>query len=117
MLGLKRRESSELALKTANLLSLNEKRKIHEAVYIQKGLTGKLPTAISEEYSEHLSLKNNRSAERRTLTIPMHNTHQYENSPLYRTIKTWNSIPQEIRDTETSTFKQTYQRHLHNNTP
>lgn len=114
MLGLKRRESSELALKSANLLSLHEKRKIHEAVYIQKGLTGKLPTAINEEYKQHLSLKNNRSADRRILTIPQHKTQQYENSPLYRTIKTWNSIPQDIKDAETSTFKLTYQRQLHN---
>ena len=113
MLGLKRRESSEQALKTANLLSLNEKRKIHEAVYIHKGLAGKLPTAISDEYKQHYSLKNNRSADRRILRIPKHKTQQYENSPLYRTIKTWNSIPQDIKNTET-TFKQTYQRHLHN---
>ena len=114
MLGLKRRESSEQALKTANLLSLNEKRKIHEAVYIHKGLAGKLPTAISDEYKQYYSLKNNRSADRKILRIPKHKTQQYENSPLYRTIKTWNSIPQDIKDAETTSFKQTYQRHLHN---
>ena len=34
MLGLKRDASSETALKKANLLPLNQKRKIHEAVYI-----------------------------------------------------------------------------------
>ena len=114
MLGLKRRESSELALKSANLLNLNDKRKIHEAVYIQKGLAGKLPIAISEEYKHHLSLKNNRSADRMLLTIPKHKSQHYENSPLYRTIKTWNSIPQNIKDAATSTFKQTYQKHLQN---
>ena len=114
MLGLKRRESSEEALKTANLLTLNQKRKIHEAVYIKKGLAGKLPTAINNEYNKQLSLKNNRSRDKVILTIPKHRTQHYENSPLYRTIKTWNSIPQEIKDKETTAFKQAYQRHLHN---
>ena len=115
MLGINRKESSEQALKTANMLNLDQKRKIHEAVYIHKGLAGKLPVAICREYENHLSLKNNRSSDRRTLTIPNHKTQQYENSPLYRTIKTWNSVPLNIRatDTETTTFKQTYQRHLH----
>ena len=116
MLGLKREEPSELALEKANLLSLSQKRKIHEAVFIQKGLKGKLPTAISREYNQQLSLKANRSAERRILTIPKHRTQTYENSPLYRTIKTWNSIPQAMKDhdTETATFKKEYQKHLQN---
>ena len=112
MLGLKKRESSTLALKSANLLNLNDKRKIHEAVYIKKGLAGKLPIAICEEYNQHQSRKNNRSADKMLLTIPKHKSQQYENSPLYRTIKTWNSIPHHIKLTETSTFKQKYQTHL-----
>ena len=100
MLGLKRLDSSDEALKTANLLTLDQKRKVHEAVYIQKGLTGKLPAAVCREYKEYLPLRNNRSAMRKILTIPKHKTQQFENSPLYRTIKTWNSIPQNLKDTE-----------------
>ena len=116
MLGLKRQDSSEQALRTANLLPLNQKRKIHEAVYIQKGLAGKLPAAVSREYKQHFSLKNNRSADKKILTIPKHRTQNYENCPLYRTIKTWNTIPQDIKDkdVETTTFKRAYQRHLQN---
>ena len=82
MLGLKKRESSTLALKSANLLNLNDKRKIHEAVYIKKGLAGKLPIAICEEYNQHQSRKNNRSADKMLLTIPKHKSQQYENSYL-----------------------------------
>lgn len=116
MLGMKREESSELALKKSNLLPLHQKRKIHEAVYIQKGLNDKLPAAISREYKKQLSLKANRSADRRILTIPKHKSKMFENSTLYRTIKTWNSIPQSIKDKdqETATFKKAYQTHLQN---
>ena len=105
MLGLKRLDSSDEALKTANLLTLDQKRKVHEAVYIQKGLTGKLPAAVCREYKEYLPLRNNRSAMRKILTIPKHKTQQFENSPLYRTIKTWNSIPQNLKDTESDATK------------
>ena len=114
MLGLKREESSESALQTANLLPLNQKRKVHEAVFIKKGLAEKQPAAINREYKQQLSLKNNRSGERRLLTIPKHRTQMYENSTLYRTIKTWNSLPQILKDqeTETSSFKKAYQKHL-----
>ena len=40
---MKKLESSTYALKKANLLPLEDKRKVHEAVYIHKGLHGKLP--------------------------------------------------------------------------
>ena len=111
--GIARNTPSETALKEAKLLCLEEKRKIHEAVYIHKGLAGKLPTAINREYSELRSLKQNRSAERAIITIPQHRNEQFKNSPLYRTITTWNSIPQEIKEIETtSTFKNAYQNHL-----
>ena len=112
ILGWRRRDSSMEALKQANLLPLEEKRKIHEAVYIQKGITGKLPKAITREYEEHRSLKNNRSANKGILSIPVHKTEHFKNSPLYRTITTWNSIPQCIKETETTTtFKNKYQQY------
>ena len=84
---------------------------LYEAVYIQKSLTGKLPAAVCREYKEYLPLRNNRSATRKILTIPKHKTQQFENSPLYRPIKTWNSIPQNLKDTESdaTTFKKSYQ--------
>ena len=113
ILGMRKKESSKEALKKANLLPLDEKRKIHEAVYIHKGLSGKLPTAINREYQQHISLKCNRSANRRILTIPIHKTERFKNSPLYRTIKTWNNIPQHIKEIETTkAFRHNYQASL-----
>ena len=62
-LFLRRLDSSEKALKTANLLPHKEKRRIHEAVFTTKALSGKLPTAITEKYQKYKSLKNNRTSE------------------------------------------------------
>ena len=113
MMGMKKDEPSEEALKKANLLPLEEKRNIHEAVYIHKGLNGKLPKTITKQYQEQLSLKQNRSAERRILIIPKHKTEHFKSSPLYRTVKTWNAIPPQIKEAEISTFKQKYQTYIH----
>ena len=114
ILGMKRREPSEKALKAANLLTLEEKRKVHEAVYTHKALSGKLPKAITEEYQQYTSTMNNRSAERKILSIPKHKTENYKNSPLYRTIKTWNNTPDILKkNTDTTIFKQNYQKYLH----
>ena len=76
-------------------------------------LCGKLPTAICRQYKQQQSTMNNRSTSRQTLKIPKHKTEHYKNSPFYRTVTTWNSIPQDIKDTETSTtFKKKYQAHI-----
>ena len=113
ILGMKRSQSSTEALKTAKLLPLDEKRKVHEGVYAYKALNGKLPAAISRQYQNQQSHMNHRSTDRKILTIPRHNSEQYKNSPFYRTITTWNSIPHDIKELETSaSFKNQYQKHL-----
>ena len=115
MLGRKKQDSATEALKTANLLPLEEKRRIHEAVYAHKALKGNLPTAICRQYQQQQSQMNNRSTARQVLTIPIHRTELYKKSPLYRTIKTWNSIPDDIKHTETTTsFRKKFQSHLLN---
>ena len=105
MLGMRKYDSATKALKTLHLLTLEEKRQIHEAVYI-KALAGQAPTAVTREYLKHLSLKENRSAYKGILNIPRHKTEHFKNSPLYRTIKVWNTIPPDIKSATTATFKQ-----------
>ena len=112
IIGLKPRDSSTQALKKAKLITLEEKRKVHEAVYVHKALSGKLPRSICQQYQNHQSLKNYRSADKQILTIPKHKTESYKKSPLYRTINTWNNTPNEMKTTETSTFKKNYQSHV-----
>ena len=111
IMGLKSRDSSTQALRKANLLTLEQKRKVHEAVYVHKALAGKLPQLTCQQYQQQQSLKNYRSAEKQILSIPKHKTENYKNSPLYRTITTWNSIPHSMKNTETTTFKKNYQSH------
>ena len=110
MLGMSKRESSSEALKKSHLLPLEEKRQIHEGVYTKKALIGNLPAGICRQYQQQQSTVNNRSSDRKILTIPKHKTEHYKNSPFYRTITTWNSVPKEIKDAETmATFKKNYQ--------
>ena len=106
------RDSSTQALKKAKLITLEEKRKVYKAVYVHKALSGKLPRSICQQYQNHQSLKNYRSADKQILTIPKHKTESYKKSPLYRTINTWNNTPNEMKTTETSTFKKNYQSHV-----
>ena len=112
MLGMQTRDSSEEALSKANLLSLENKRQVHDAVYVQKALSGKLPVKICQQYQEHQSRRNFRSAEKQILAIPTHKTENYKNSPLYRSIAAWNNTPTDIKKLETSTFKQKLQAHI-----
>ena len=114
ILGMKIRESSTEALTKAKLLNLDDKRKVHDAVYVHKALSGKLPQSICEKYKQHLSMKNYRSAEKQILSIPKHTKENYKKSPLYRSIIAWNSIPTEMKMTETNTFKKNCQAHLLN---
>ena len=113
MLGMKKDASSETALKQANMLTLQDKREIHEAVFTHKALAGRQPAATISSYQKHLSLKNNRTAEKKILSIPKHKTENFKNSPIYRTIKTWNNIPQELKVEENINFKSRLQKHKH----
>ena len=113
ILGMKKLESSTYALKKANLLPLEDKRKVHEAVYIHKGLHGKLPTPVCAQYEQLKPSPSLRSAEQQKLTIPHHKTERYKHSTLYRTTNIWNSIPVHIKNIDNSaTFKKNYQNHL-----
>lgn len=113
ILGRRKRSSATDALKTLKFLPLKDKRKVHEAVYVHKALQGKLPSEITTHYTEQLSKHNLRSSTRRTLNLPAHRTQQYQNGPMYRTVKSWNSTPTELRkEITTNTFKKKFQTHL-----
>ena len=109
---MKFKDSSEEALKKANLLSLDDKRKVHDAVYVHKALAGTLPDQVNQQYLKHRSSTSLRSAEKQTLNIPKHTHEKYKNSPLYRTIAAWNASPTDIRKKETTTFKKQLQANL-----
>ena len=115
ILGWKKRTSATEALETLKFLPLKQKRQVHEAVYVHKAMNGKLPTEISNKYRNQLSKQNLRSSSQQTLNIPAHKTQKYQQSPLFRTIKAWNTTTIESRSVlETNTFKKKYQVHLLN---
>ena len=109
ILGMKKFDSSTQALKTLKHLNLEEKRNIHEAVFTRKVLAGKMPNNLTEEYKKLHPRLNHRSATEGTLNIPIHKTSKYENSVLYRTVKSWNNTNVNIRKEETSIFKKKLQ--------
>ena len=111
---MKKYDSATEALKKAKLLPLDVKQKIHEAVYIHKGLGQILPSPICDQYSQlKPQATTGRSAEQQLLNIPYHKTEKFKQSPLYRSIKIWNSIPPNIKQIEnTSTFKKNLQQHF-----
>ena len=113
MLGLRKHSSATDALKELNFLPLKDKRIVHEAVYVHKALNNKLPSQVTEHYTDLKSKQNLRGATTQTLNIPKHRTQQYQNSPIYRTIKSWNSTPKSFRTEEnTNSFKIKLQTHL-----
>ena len=78
-------------------------------MFAHKVISGKMPKNLTEEYNTLRSYGNNRSSVKGNLKIPKHRTAKYENSVLYRTVKTWNKTDIEIRTNETGTFKKKLQ--------
>ena len=114
ILNRKKSDSATEALKTLKYLNLSEKRNIHEAVFVHKTMSGKMPKNITEDYHKLQPRLNHRSAENMILNIPAHKTSKYENSVLYRSVKTWNQLPTELKNEDTSTFKKKLQSHVTN---
>ena len=108
----RKRESAKEILKEMKFLNLVEKRQVHEAVFITKSLLNKTSQNITNEYLNYLSIEKTRQATNGKLKIPKHNKSIFKRSPLYRTIKVWNDIPNTISRGNPKTFKTNYQNHL-----
>ena len=112
MLGISKRSSSSQALKKLELLPLAEKRKINVAVHVKKSLTGKAPENIQQLYMKQISYEDSRAAIRGDLRYPKHKLAQYQQGPLYTSIKTWNSTPLHLRDNNLTNFKKEMQNDM-----
>ena len=109
ILGMKKFESATQALEKLRYLKLEEKRRIHEAVFTHKVLADKMPKDITKDYQKLLPRSTNRSADDATLNIPIHRTSKFEKSVLYRTVTSWNNTNTDIRHEETHNFKRKLQ--------
>ena len=108
ILGVSKFSSSNEALKKLEMLPLEEKRNIHTAVHVKKIIEGNAPEAIKLRYS---NLKRPAGLRPGNLQLPRHKTKQYEDGPLYSSLKIWNATPQHIRDTELNQFKDNLQKY------
>ena len=115
IIGMRKHDSASEAHRILKYLDLEEKRKIHQAVFAHKALNGKTPVPITKEYSDLKSYEDHRSAMKGNLKIPAHKKSIYQRSVLYRTVKIWNSTDPNIRKEETTRFKQELQRTMQKN--
>ena len=112
--GNRKYDSASNSLRKLNLVNLEQRRQIHETVFIHKALLEKSTENINRQYKDHLSTANTRQANSRKLTIPIHKTAKFESSPLYRTIKSWNNCPPNLPYENIKQHKNMLQKYLIN---
>ena len=90
ILGRKKYESAKTCYKELNLLNLEQRRVVHEAVFVHKSLTDKTTASIKNKYLKFKPKLNTRRAQNHKLNIPQHNASKFRKSPIFRTIQSWN---------------------------
>ena len=112
MLGAKKHSSATEALKKLELIPLDQKREIHLAVHVKKSLEGHTSDNIKNLYQSQVNNNITRAGTRGDLTYPKHKLEQYSKGPFYSSIKTWNSLPPNLRDNNLNNFKTELQKHF-----
>ena len=110
--GNKKYDSATQSLTKLKFLNLQQRRNIHEATFTHKSLLELNPTTINSQYLQQRPTSNTRFSAEQKLNLPQHRTSKFQNSPLYRTIKSWNSCPSHIPTQNTKIFKTTLQKHI-----
>ena len=110
--GNRKHDSAKNAFKQLNFLNLDQRRKVHESVFIHKALTDNSTPNLHKQYSYYIPKANTRRHTSGKLIIPTHSTTKFKKSPLYRTISTWNSIPSNIPKKSIKNHKVNYQKYL-----
>ena len=112
MLGISKYSSSTQALKKLELLPLCEKRKINTAVLTKKSLSGQAPENLQQLFQNQMIRSDTRAAARGDLNYPKHRLQQYQQGPLYTSIKHWNAIPENLWDLNLTRFKKDLQKYM-----
>ena len=112
--GNRKYDSASASLKKLKFLNLEQRRQVHQTVFVHKSLTEKNTAAINELYTSYLSSANTRRAEHKKLTVPKHRTTRFEKSPLYQSITSWNQTPTNIPIGNIKQHKHLLQQHLIN---
>ena len=110
--GNKKFDSATKSLTKLKFLKLDQRRHIHETVFTHKSLLFMNPDQINNTYLQQIPTCDTRQAARGKLTPPRHSTSKYQNSPLYRSIKSWNTCPTHIPTGNVKVHKTALQKHL-----
>ena len=110
--GNKKSDSATASFTKLKFLRLEQRRFLHEAVFCHKSLLFQNPEEINNSYLKQLPVGNTRQAAQGKLTLPTHSTSKYENSPLYRSLKTWNSCPTSIPTGNIKIHKSALHKHI-----
>ena len=112
--GCKKYDSATASLQKLRFLKLDQRRTVHEATFTHKSMLQLNPKNINAEFMEHKPTSNTRYAVSGKLNLPIHSTSKYAASPLYRSIKSWNAVPDELPRENIKTLKNSFQKCLIN---
>ena len=112
--GNRKYDSATTSFNKLKFLRLNQRRTIHEAVYTHRSLLQVNPASTNSDYLKQRPTSNTRNSTLGKLNLPRHRTSKFQNSPLYRTIKSWNSCPDHIPIDNLKTHKTQHQKFLIN---
>ena len=110
--GSRKYDSATAALRQLKLLTLKQRRTIHEVVFAHKIILEKTPITIYNQYQCHFSKANTRLSKLQKFRIPKHRTTKFQRSPLYRTIIAWNNAPKDLPKENVKTHKKLLQDRL-----
>ena len=110
--GNRKRDSASASFNKLKFLRLDQRRYIHETVFTHKSLIFQNPSEINNQYLQHLSITDNRQSYTGKLVPPKHNTTKYTQSPLYRTIQSWNSCPSTLPTGNIKQHKTKLHKHI-----
>lgn len=114
--GNRKYDSASQSMKKLNFLNLSQRRIIHEAVFTHKSLLQQNPENTNIDYFKQQPTSNTRNSARGKLNLPVHRTTKFQNSPLFRTIKAWNSCPDHLSKDTIKIHKTQHQKLLIENT-
>ena len=110
--GHRKYDSATHSMKQLKFLNLNQRRTVHEAVFTHKSLLQLNPETNNADYLQQRPTSNTRNATQGKLNLPKHRTSKFQHSPLYRTIKSWNSCPDTISKDSVKIHKTQHQKFL-----
>ena len=107
--GNKKSDSATASLKKLRFLTLQQRRIVHESTFAHKAILLINPKNINAEFAQYQPTSNTRNALNGKLNLPTHRSSKYAASPLYRSIKSWNAVPENIPTTNPKILKKSLQ--------